>query len=246
VNSIVCFTFPQRATWEVSNMHKPSRRTLRDAISRTVRAATLAGTLTLASIAGANHDTGGSYYTWVEVDSVQPRYGEHYVNETVERCQQVGQPTYAGVHASGSSRHPHGHPPSSGRSRQSHHRDGSHPSAGDVVAATVLGGVIGGVVGNKIGSGRGKKPLTVAGAVIGATAANGAVQRSHQRSTTHHGGSQHQQISRRCEVVTEPRRVSYIDGYDVTYRYHGQRFTRVMHEHPGDRMRVRIDVEPII
>ncbi len=230
-------------------MRKPSRLTLRDAISRTVLGATLAGTLTLASIANANnYSTHGSYYTWVDVVSVQPRYGEHYVNESVERCYQVGQPLHARSHAPGPPRHApaHGYRASHGHTQQISYRQDSYASTGETVAATVLGGVIGGVIGNKIGSGKGKKPLTVAGAVIGASAANSAVQRSHRSSTPQYSGSHQHQISRRCEVVTEPRLVSYVDGYDVTYRYHGKRFTRVMHEHPGDRMRVRIDVEPII
>lgn len=229
-------------------MRKPSRRSLRTAISRATLGVAVAGTLTLASVANAGYDPYGSYYTWVDVVSVQPRYGQHYVNESVERCYQVSQPVHARSHSAGPPHHApaHGYRASHGHTQQISYSQNSYPSTGDTVAATVLGGVIGGVIGNKVGSGKSKRPLTVAGAVIGASVANSAVHRSHQRSTSQRHVSQPQPVSRRCEVVTEPRLVSYIDGYDVTYRYHGKRFTRVMHEHPGDRMRVRIDVEPII
>ncbi len=229
-------------------MRKPSRRSLRATISRATLGAALAGTLTLATFAHANHDPYGSYYAWVDVVSVQPRYAEHYVNESVERCYQVGQPLHARGHSAGPPRHApaHGYRAAHGQTQQISYRQNDYPSTGDTVAATVLGGVIGGVIGNKVGSGKSKRPLTVAGAVIGASVANSAVHRSHQRSTSQRHIAQTQQVSRRCEVVTEPRLVSYIDGYDVTYRFHGKRFTRVMDEHPGDRMRVRIDVEPII
>ena len=33
-------------------------------------------------------------------------------------------------------------------------------------------------------------------------------------------------------------------AYDVTYEYNGRRYTRRMDYHPGDRVRVRVDVSP--
>ena len=33
-------------------------------------------------------------------------------------------------------------------------------------------------------------------------------------------------------------------AYDVTYEYAGRRYTRRMDYHPGDRVRVRVDVSP--
>ena len=33
-------------------------------------------------------------------------------------------------------------------------------------------------------------------------------------------------------------------AYDVTYEYNGRQYTRRMDYHPGDRIRVRVDVSP--
>lgn len=34
------------------------------------------------------------------------------------------------------------------------------------------------------------------------------------------------------------------NAYDVAYEYNGRRYTRRMDHHPGDRVRVRVDVTP--
>ena len=50
---------------------------------------------------------------------------------------------------------------------------------------------------------------------------------------------------RRCTTTTETRERTVLDGYDVTYLYHGQEFTKRVSEDPGDRIRIRVDVEPV-
>jgi uncharacterized protein YcfJ len=36
-----------------------------------------------------------------------------------------------------------------------------------------------------------------------------------------------------------------IVGYQVTYDYHGQQFTTLMHENPGRFVQVRVSVDPV-
>jgi uncharacterized protein YcfJ len=102
-------------------------------------------------------------------------------------------------------------------------------------AGTLLGAVIGGVLGNTIGKGDGRRAATVAGAVVG-----GAIG-------GHSGDGGYRQVGyqRQCDVrrVNVGRRVV---AYNVTYRYHGERFRTRMDHDPGRRLRVRVnqDVRP--
>lgn len=108
-----------------------------------------------------------------------------------------------------------------------------HPNPG----AVLLGAVVGGVIGHQFGGGHGQDVATAAGAVIGANhAANRSSHGSHVTERTVY--------ETRCETVRETRHVSRIDGYDVTYRYNGRLFHTRTEEHPGSRIRVRVDVEP--
>ena len=49
---------------------------------------------------------------------------------------------------------------------------------------------------------------------------------------------------RRCELEYESETVEELLGYDVTYRYHGAEFTKRTDHHPGDRIRIDVDVRP--
>ncbi len=111
---------------------------------------------------------------------------------------------------------------------------------------TIVGGVVGGVVGNRIGRRRdGRGALTIAGTLLGA-----AVGHRIQRAPRHHPPPPPPRTyittERRCEVRTEYRTEERIEGYDVTYRYSGREFTTRMDHDPGERVRVRVRVEPTV
>jgi uncharacterized protein YcfJ len=112
--------------------------------------------------------------------------------------------------------------------------DGPHSKGG-----MVLGGIIGGVVGHQIGSGRGKDVATVAGTIIGAAVGHDiAAERSGRNSGVR------EETVERCAVRYEEQYEERIDGYRVTYLYHGREYTTRLPYDPGDRIRVRVDVEP--
>lgn len=103
----------------------------------------------------------------------------------------------------------------------------------------ILGGIIGGVVGHQIGSGRGNDIATVAGTLIGASVGHDVGAR---RTASY---SEPREVSReRCETRYEQEYEERIDGYRVTYLYHGREYTTRLPYDPGDRIRVRVDVEP--
>jgi uncharacterized protein YcfJ len=105
---------------------------------------------------------------------------------------------------------------------------------GNSTAGTVLGAVIGGVLGHTVGKGDGRTAATVVGAVAGGAVGN---------RVSDHGGEYDSTQTRCREVnaVTEQRRIV---GYDVEYRYRGEVYTSRLNYDPGERLRVRVQVQP--
>jgi len=105
---------------------------------------------------------------------------------------------------------------------------------------TLLGAVIGGVIGHQIGSGRGNDAATVAGGLIGAAIGNDVSRRRHGQNVQ----EQHSRPVERCKTSYREHREERIDGYRVTYRYHGQKYMTEMPYDPGNKLRVRVDIRP--
>jgi uncharacterized protein YcfJ len=106
---------------------------------------------------------------------------------------------------------------------------------------TLFGAIIGGVLGHQVGSGRGNDAATAAGALIGAAIGNESARRSDRY------GDEERVYSRpvkRCQTNYTSHQEERIDGYVVTYRYHGQKYRTRMPYDPGERMRIRVDIRP--
>lgn len=103
----------------------------------------------------------------------------------------------------------------------------------------ILGSILGAAVGNQFGSGSGRDVATVAGAVLG-----GSLGHDYKNRRMAPYGRTYQAVERRCGTVHDVHDEERIDGYDVTYRYHGRDYTTRMDHDPGDRLRVRVDVTP--
>jgi uncharacterized protein YcfJ len=103
---------------------------------------------------------------------------------------------------------------------------------------SLIGGLIGGLVGNQFGGGNGKKVLTVVGALAGSSIANDIAsdRRRNQAYAT--------PVRRSCYTTYERENVEQIDGYHVVYEYAGQEFSKQVTEHPGDQIRVQVQVSP--
>lgn len=105
----------------------------------------------------------------------------------------------------------------------------------------LLGALIGGVVGHQIGSGRGNDVATVAGTMIGAAIGTST---AYARYGDRHSVERRARPVERCKTNYRKQREERIDGYEVTYRYNGQKYVTQMPYDPGKKIRVRVDVRP--
>lgn len=124
---------------------------------------------------------------------------------------------------------------------------GARPQGSETgrTVATVVGGVVGAVLGSQVGGGSGRYATSAIGTMVGSMAGRG-IYDANQRQ-------------RRAQVtVCDPEpyagdrgygddgyrgiNASGVRWYDVTYEYGGRRHVTRTDYHPGDTIRVRVDV----
>ena len=119
---------------------------------------------------------------------------------------------------------------------------GSGNQAGRTVA-TVIGGIAGAVLGSKVGDGSGRYVGTAVGSMVGGMAGRSIYDNSQRDRQYPRRGT-----VRVCDPV--PAYSGYVqdderlDGYDVTYEYANRTYRTRTNYHPGDQIRVRVDVRP--
>ena len=111
--------------------------------------------------------------------------------------------------------------------------------------ATVLGGIVGAAIGSQVGGGSARYATAAVGSMVGGMAGQ-KVYESSVRSRAPRGGT-----VTVCDPVPDDRGYdgyrtggSGVNAYDVTYEYAGREYTARTNYHPGDRIRVRVDVRP--
>ncbi|MBU6952707.1 glycine zipper 2TM domain-containing protein [Hahella sp. HN01] len=110
----------------------------------------------------------------------------------------------------------------------------------DSYTGTILGGVIGGAIGNAVGhKKRNKQVGTAVGAILGASIGHDI---SNRGSTSY--SESYYSNERRCETTYDVEYVQETMGYWVTYKYQGREYRTRMDQYPGDRIRIRVTVEP--
>ena len=107
-------------------------------------------------------------------------------------------------------------------------------------AGTLAGGLIGGIIGHQFGKGRGKRVATAVGTLVGA-------QLGHDNSDNGYAYSDHTSVTYRdvCEVTHEESYKKVLDGYQVTYRYKGNKYEARMPYDPGDRVKLKVSINPV-
>lgn len=102
---------------------------------------------------------------------------------------------------------------------------------------TILGGIVGGVLGHELGGRHHEGIATAAGTVLGASVGR---DMSNRRA----GDDGYYSTRERCEVRREYTSEQRIDGYRVTYAYDGREHVTITDYDPGNRIRVRVAVQP--
>ena len=113
----------------------------------------------------------------------------------------------------------------------------------------IIGAIAGGIIGNQVGGGSGRAAATAVGVMAGAVAGdrisnNGRPLDQGQYQQPQYGQSQYpqEQAVRQCRTVDSYQ--TRTTGYDVTYDYRGRSYTTFTQRDPGDRIRLRVTVEP--
>ena len=195
---------------------------------------------------------GEAYYDYarvIRVDPVLGRYSNTTTNYGGQRCYQSRS---AGGYQSGSYYGDNGY--NNGYRTNGNYGNGSYDRSqygygnnGGRNVATVIGGIAGAVLGNRFGGGSGTYAATAIGSVVGGVVGQ-QVYDNNRRDRYMPGG-----VVTVCDPVTVGRGNGYgynrsndgrASAYDVTYEYNGRQYTRRMDYHPGDRVRVRVDVAP--
>lgn len=112
---------------------------------------------------------------------------------------------------------------------------GTNTGPTDPAGAAVAGAVIGGIIGNQFGSGSGRRVATATGVVLGSKAFHRRAVRNARPVT---------RLERRCDTYEEVREVERDGGYRVTYEYAGRAHVTHMNRYPGNRIRIRVSVQP--
>ena len=106
--------------------------------------------------------------------------------------------------------------------------------------STVIGAVVGGAIGNAVGhKKRNKQVGAVLGAVLGGTIGN-TIGKSRRQGRTY---TETEEV---CKVYTDYREEERIVGYNVRYRYNNDTYTTRTDRDPGDTIKLRVAVTPVI
>ena len=109
--------------------------------------------------------------------------------------------------------------------------------------ATVIGGVVGAALGSQVGGGSARYATAAIGSMVGGMAGRSVYERSHRPQVA---------TVSVCDPVPAGAYGSYgtgygddrVDGYDVTYEYAGRTYVTRTQYNPGNRIRVRVNVQP--
>lgn len=117
------------------------------------------------------------------------------------------------------------------------HTDSVRP---DSNTSAIIGTIIGGALGNAVGHNKSNKRVgAVVGAVLGHSIGRDIVASNSRERVVRY------ETVRQCETVYEYHDEERLIGYDVVYRYNDQDYSVRMDEDPGERVRVKVNVQPV-
>jgi len=193
----------------------------------------VAGVITAVSLPVAakkyrdSYATSNATYDYARVVDVNPVVETYQVNNPVEKCWNERVPV-----------------------RKSHYSDKRYSRGYDSKTPEIFGAIIGGVVGNRIGKrggGKARDVATVAGAVLGGSVARDVKHKNRARRQHYDDRYERTRYKtvQQCELRDSYTTKEQVVGYDVAYKYRGNVFHTQMHQHPGDKIKVKVTVDPV-
>jgi len=114
------------------------------------------------------------------------------------------------------------------------------------MVATVIGGIAGAVLGSKVGDGSGRYVGTAVGSMVGGMAGRGIYDANRRERDAYVSVCEPDPYRSNdmggYDAYGRDIRDRTVERYDVTYEYAGRQYTTRTSHHPGDRIRVRVDV----
>lgn len=102
---------------------------------------------------------------------------------------------------------------------------------------TIMGALIGGAIGNALGHHKSNKRVgAVAGALLGGSIAKDMQSKRPPRT----------EVYTRCNTTRVSTEEERVIGYRVTYHFQGKTYTTRMKRDPGNSVRVRLTVAPVV
>ena len=101
--------------------------------------------------------------------------------------------------------------------------------------------IIGGAIGNAVGHNKSNQRV---GAILGAMLGH-SIGRDIVRNESQRGDIEYNTVQR-CSTFHEQREEERLVGYQVTYLYNGQEYSIRTDYDPGDRVQIRISVQPVL
>ena len=116
-----------------------------------------------------------------------------------------------------------------------------YPARRDSRTPVLVSTIMGGAIGNAVGSGKSNKRVgAVVGAMLGHSIGRDIVRNNDRSSIREY------ETVQRCETAYEQREEERLMGYQVTYLYQGEEYSIRTDSDPGDQIRLRVDVQPVL
>lgn len=172
-------------------------------------------------------------YDYAKVVEVNPLVETYQVNNPIEKCWDERRPVH-----------------------NSHYSDRSYSNSKRPTSRTpeIFGAIIGAAVANQIGKrggGKARDVATVAGAVLGGSIGRD-IKHKNQHSRDRYEGDRHSRYEptryetvQQCELQDNYTTQQQVVAYDVAYKYRGKVFYTEMDQHPGNKIRVKVTVDPV-
>lgn len=117
------------------------------------------------------------------------------------------------------------------------HYSNRKQSATPVLVSTVIGGAIGNAVGHNKTN---KRVGTVLGALLGHSIGRDIIRQNDRPDYREY------ETVQRCKTVYQQHEEERLVGYQVTYLYNGAEYSVRTDSDPGDEIRVRVNLQPVL